>query len=153
MKTSKSFPLLRRAVLLSIAAAVPAVAGAVEMHRLHVYKTLSCGCCALWVDHAKASGFSVEVHDVRDVMPFRERFGVPDAAMSCHTAVIAGYVIEGHVPAADIKRLLKERPKAVGIAVPGMVQGSPGMEQGRPAERYDVVLFGDGRVQRVFARH
>ncbi len=73
--------------------------------------------------------------------------------MSCHTAVIAGYVIEGHVPAADIKRLLKERPRAVGIAVPGMVQGSPGMEQGRPAERYDVVLFGEGRVQRVFARH
>jgi hypothetical protein len=152
MKTSKNYGGLRRLALLALASA-PVWAGAVEMHRLHVYKTLSCGCCALWVDHVKASGFSVEVHDVRDVMPLRERFGVPDAAMSCHTAVIAGYVIEGHVPAADITRLLKERPKAVGIAVPGMVQGSPGMEQGRPRERYDVVLFGNSRVQRVFARH
>jgi len=152
MKRLRNFRLLRQLVLLTMAAA-PVVASAVEMHRLHVYKTLSCGCCALWVDHAKASGFSVEVHDVRDVMPFRERFGVPDAAMSCHTAAIAGYVIEGHVPAADVKRLLRERPGATGIAVPGMVQGSPGMEQGKAPERYDVVLFGDGRVQRVFARH
>lgn len=152
MKRLRNFRLLRQLTLLTMAAA-PVVASAVEMHRLHVYKTLSCGCCALWVDHAKASGFSVEVHDVRDVMPFRERFGVPDAAMSCHTAAIAGYVIEGHVPAADVKRLLRERPGATGIAVPGMVQGSPGMEQGKAPERYDVVLFGDGRVQRVFARH
>jgi len=152
MKASKSVGLLRRLAVLAIAA-TPAWAGAAEMHRMTVYKTPSCGCCALWVDHARANGFRVAVHDVRDVMPFRERLGVPDAAMSCHTAEIGGYVIEGHVPAADVKRLLRERPKAAGIAVPGMVQGSPGMEQGRPAERYDVVLFGDGRVQRVFARH
>jgi len=152
MRSLKRFVRARQMALL-VAAAFPMMASAIEMHRLHVYKTLSCGCCALWVDHVKASGFSVEVHDVRDVMPYRERYGVPDEAMSCHTAVIAGYVVEGHVPASDIKRLLSEKPKATGIAVPGMVQGSPGMEQGRPPERYDVVLFGDGRVQRAFARH
>ncbi len=143
---------LRQLALLTLAS-VPVMASAVEMHRLHVYKTLSCGCCALWVEHMNASGFSVEVHDVRDVMPYRERFGVPDAAMSCHTALIAGYVVEGHVPAADVKRLLGEKPGAVGIAVPGMVQGSPGMEQGKAREPYDVVLFGNGRLQRVFAKH
>jgi len=152
MRALKNCRPVRRLALLALAT-VPMVASAVEMHRLHVYKTLSCGCCALWVEHMKASGFAVEVHDVRDVMPYREKYGVPDEAMSCHTAVIAGYVVEGHVPAADVKRLLSEKPRATGIAVPGMVQGSPGMEQGRAPERYDVVLFGEGRLQRVFAKH
>ncbi|UCG95955.1 MAG: DUF411 domain-containing protein [Burkholderiales bacterium] len=152
MKALEIYRPLRHLALLALAS-VPMMASAVEMHRLHVYKTLSCGCCALWVEHMKASGFSVEVHDVRDVMPYREKYGVPDEAMSCHTAVIAGYVVEGHVPAADVKRLLSEKPKATGIAVPGMVQGSPGMEQGRAPERYDVVLFGERRLQRVFAKH
>jgi len=152
MRALKNYRPLRQLALLALAT-VPMMASAVEMHRLHVYKTLSCGCCALWVEHMKASGFSVEVHDVRDVMPYREKYAVPDEAMSCHTAVIAGYVVEGHVPAADVKRLLSEKPRATGIAVPGMVQGSPGMEQGRAPERYDVVLFGAGRLQGVFAKH
>lgn len=152
MRALKNCRPLRQLALLALAS-VPMTASAVEMHRLHVYKTLSCGCCALWVEHMKASGFSLEVHDVRDVMPYREKYGVPDEAMSCHTAVIAGYVVEGHVPAADVNRLLSEKPRATGIAVPGMVQGSPGMEQGRAPERYDVVLFGAGRLQRVFAKH
>lgn len=153
MKALMRFRRLQQAALLSMIAVAASWANAVEVHRLHVYKTLSCGCCASWVEHMKASGFGVEIHDVRDVMPYRERFGVPDEAMSCHTALIAGYVIEGHVPAADVKRLLRERPKAVGIAVPGMVQGSPGMEQGRGREPYGVVLFDKGRTRAVFARH
>ena len=153
MKVSKSSVLLRHVALALLVASAPGVSHAIEMHRVHVYKSPSCGCCTLWVVHMKKSGFNVEVHDVRDVMPFRERFGVPDAAMSCHTAQVAGYVVEGHVPATDVKRLLRDKPNAVGITVPGMVQGSPGMEQGRGQEPYNVVLFDAGRVQGVFARH
>jgi hypothetical protein len=101
----------------------------------------------------KQRGFAVEVHDVRNVAPFRERFGVPDSMASCHTAVVVGYAIEGHVPAADVKRLLREKPKAAGIAVPGMVQGSPGMEQGRGKDPYNVVLFNASGRTTNFSAH
>ena len=153
MQTSRTPGLLRRVALLLAVAASCGTVGAVEMQRLHVYKSPACGCCALWAEHMRANGFSVEIHDVRDVMPWRERFGVPDALASCHTAQVGGYVTEGHVPAADVKRMLRDKPNATGIAVPGMVQGSPGMEQGRGREPYVVVLFGAGGEQRVFARH
>jgi len=129
------------------------VMAAEELPAVEVYKTLSCGCCGFWVEHMKQSGFKVNVHNVRDVTPMREKYGVPDAMASCHTAVVGGYSIEGHVPAADVKRLLRERPKAAGIAVPGMVQGSPGMEQGRGKDPYNVVLFGGGGRPSVFAQH
>lgn len=128
------------------------VMAAEELPTVEVYKTASCGCCGSWVEHMKQSGFKVNVHSVRDVAPMREKLGVPDAMASCHTAVVGGYSIEGHVPAADVKRLLRERPKAAGIAVPGMVQGSPGMEQGRGKDPYNVILFGGGRST-VFAQH
>lgn len=124
-----------------------------ELPTVEVYKTPSCGCCGFWVEHMKQSGFKVNIHDVRDVTPVREKFGVPDAMASCHTAVVGGYAIEGHVPAADVKRLLRERPKAAGIAVPGMVQGSPGMEQGRGKDPYNVMLFSKGGKSSVFAQH
>ena len=88
----------------------------------------------------KKSGFNVEAHDVRDVMPFRERFGVPDAAMSCHTAQVAGYVIEGHVPASDIKRLLQMKPEVIGLTAPGMPIMSPGMSSETPKD-YQVIIF------------
>jgi hypothetical protein len=126
---------------------------AAELPTVEVYKTLSCGCCGLWVEHMQQSGFRINLHNVRDVTPVRENFGVPDAMGSCHTAVVGGYAIEGHVPAVDVKRLLRERPKATGIAVPGMVQGSPGMEQGQGKDPYDVILFGVARRPVVFARH
>lgn len=129
------------------------VMAAEELPAVEVYKTPSCGCCGSWVEHMQKSGFKVNVHNVRDVTPMRQSFGVPDAMASCHTAVVGGYAIEGHVPAADVKRLLRERPKAAGIAVPGMVQGSPGMEQGQGKDPYSVVLFSKGGKTSVFAQH
>ena len=129
------------------------VMAAEELPTVEVYKSPSCGCCGFWVEHMKQSGFKVNIHDVRDVTPVRQNFGVADAMASCHTAVVGGYAIEGHVPAADVKRLLRERPKAAGIAVPGMVQGSPGMEQGHGKDPYNVMLFKSGGKSSVFAQH
>ena len=116
-----------------------------------VYKSPTCGCCGEWVKHIRASGFRVEATDIRDVAPIRRRYGVPEYLASCHTAVVDGYAIEGHVPASDILRLLRERPRVRGLAVPGMVAGSPGMEQG-PPQPYATLAF-DDRGTRVFARH
>ena len=120
---------------------------------LLVTKTAFCGCCKVWVERMKAAGFTVEVKDVENVAPTARRLGVPEKLRSCHTAEIGGYAIEGHVPAADIKRLLAERPKAAGIAVPGMVMGSPGMEHGDHKEPYQVILFDRAGKTRVFASH
>jgi hypothetical protein len=105
-----------------------------------VYKTPTCGCCGKWVDHMKTAGFRVTVNEVANTAPIRARHGVKDAYASCHTAVVGGYVIEGHVPAADIRRLLKQKPKARGLAVPGMPMGSPGME-GPYQDAYSVLLL------------
>ena len=116
-----------------------------------VYKSPTCGCCSKWVDHMTASGFKVTAHDTSDMQSVKTKLGVPDAMASCHTSVIAGYVIEGHVPAADIQRLLRDKPKVAGLAVPGMVTGSPGMEGSR-SDPYNVIAFGQGKTS-VFARH
>lgn len=119
-----------------------------------VYKSPTCGCCALWADHMTAAGFPVETVDVGDMDDVKARLGVPNTLASCHTAVVGDYVVEGHVPAEDVKRLLAEQPEATGLAVPGMPIGSPGMEvEGRPADSYDVFLFTrDGRA-RIFSHH
>ena len=114
-----------------------------------VYKDPNCGCCIEWVKHLQANGFQTRVHDVRDTAPHKQKLRVPERLASCHTAVVNGYTIEGHVPAADIKRLLAERPKARGLAVPGMPQGSPGMETGK-VDRYDVLLFTDNGRSTVY---
>ena len=95
---------------------------------LTVHKSPTCGCCALWVDHVEASGFRAEIQLANDIEPVKRRVGVPAGYGSCHTAEVEGYFIEGHVPASDIQRLLKERPDALGLTVPGMPMGSPGME-------------------------
>lgn len=153
MKASLSGKLLARGAFLLFATSTATAVFALEMHRAEVYKSPSCGCCTLWVEHMKQNGFSVVVHEVRYVAPARQRLGVPDALESCHTTAIGGYAIEGHVPAADAKRLLREKPKAMGIAVPGMVQGSPGMEQGRGKDPYSVLLFQGNGSATVFARH
>ena len=116
-----------------------------------VYKSPTCGCCSKWVDHMTASGFKVIAHDTSNMQAVKTRLGVPDGMASCHTSVVNGYVIEGHVPAADIQRLLRDKPKVAGLAVPGMVMGSPGMEGGR-SDPYNVVTFGTG-ASTVFARH
>ncbi|MGZ8401616.1 MAG: DUF411 domain-containing protein [Methyloceanibacter sp.] len=101
----------------------------------------------------RKSGFKVEAHDVHDVTPTAMRLGVPTKLRSCHTSEISGYAIEGHVPAADVKRLLATRPKAAGLAVPGMVTGSPGMESGGRSEPYQTMLFDKAGKTRVFASH
>lgn len=118
-----------------------------------VYKSPTCGCCNQWIEHLQANGFTVKARNVADIMPYKSANGVPPALGSCHTAKVDGYVIEGHVPAADIKRLLKERPKVLGLAVPGMPVGSPGMEQGSHKERYDVLTFDKAGNTSVYARH
>ena len=105
-----------------------------------VWKDPSCGCCSGWVEHLRGSGFTVEAIDTADLAAVKTALGVPDELAACHTAKIDSYVIEGHVPAAAIRRLLAERPAALGLAVPGMPVGSPGMEGGTP-QPYDVVLF------------
>ncbi|RJG27914.1 DUF411 domain-containing protein [Massilia cavernae] len=104
-----------------------------------VYKTAECGCCSEWVNHLKASGFTVTALNVANPSDYRAKGGIPDALGSCHTGMVNGHAIEGHVPASDIKRLLAEKPKAAGLAVPAMPMGSPGME-GHRKDPYDVLL-------------
>jgi hypothetical protein len=119
-----------------------------------VYKNAQCGCCKNWVEHLRQSGFEVTANDVDDLAAIKSKLGVPSALGSCHTAVVGQYVVEGHVPAADIRRLLADKPKVLGIAVPGMPVGSPGMEvPGRLADRYDVTAFAKDGSQHVFASH
>ncbi|MGY6249127.1 DUF411 domain-containing protein [Bosea thiooxidans] len=121
--------------------------------KMIVTKDPNCGCCGGWVEHMKAAGFPVEVITSSDVDQVKLRLGVPDDLASCHTAEVSGYVVEGHVPADAVKRLLAEKPQARGLAVPGMPMGSPGMEvAGKAPESYEVVLFGSsGRTS--FARY
>lgn len=119
--------------------------------RADVYMSRSCGCCGEWVKHLRASGFEVNAQYVDDVTARKRRLGVPEALWSCHTGIVGEYVIEGHVPAADIRRLFSERSELKGLAVPGMPVGAPGMEQG-PAQPYATMAFGK-EGSRVFARH
>src|SRR6185503_18371813 len=118
---------------------------------IKVYKTPQCGCCKAWVDHLSENGFQVETMDMPDLALVKQKYGVTPALEACHTAVVGNYVVEGHVPADVIKRLLKERPAVVGIAVPGMPGGSPGME-GAMKERYDVLTFDRAGRSRVYAK-
>ncbi|WP_374679069.1 DUF411 domain-containing protein [Bosea sp. 47.2.35] len=130
----------------------PATA-AEALPKMTVTRDPNCGCCGAWVTHVKAAGFPVEVIEIDDVAPLKTKLGVPDALASCHTAQVGGYVVEGHVPAEAIKRLLAERPKAIGLAVAGMPVGSPGMEvRGQAPDIYEVTIFSTGR-QNVFARY
>ena len=119
-----------------------------------VYKDPACGCCSKWVDHLRANGYATQVHDRSDMNALKDTLGVPKDLRSCHTAVIGKYVVEGHVPAADVKRLLASAPKnVIGLAVPDMPVGSPGMEMGTAVDRYNVIAFGAKGTTHVFARH
>lgn len=145
--------MLRRRLLavlapLALLASAPAAAAT-----LIVTKSATCVCCSGWVEHMTKAGFTVKVNVVDDVAPTKQRLGVPATLISCHTSEIGGYVIEGHVPAADVKNLLAKRPKAIGIALPGMVMGSPGMEEGGPPQPYQIILFDKTSKTRVFASH
>lgn len=128
-------------------AASPARADADALPKALVYKTPSCGCCNLWVDHLREAGFEVDARNLNDLIPVKIDAGVPPRMSSCHTALIDGYVVEGHIPAEHVKRLLEERPDVVGIAVPGMPIGSPGME-GIGARPYQVLSWDrEGNVE------
>jgi len=144
----------RRAAL----AAVPllfaaAYASAAAPPVVEVVKSPTCGCCNGWIAHLRRAGFTVRVTEVEDLTPTARRLGVPDDLRACHTASVGGYAIEGHVPAADIQRLLRERPAAAGLAVPGMPMGSPGMEAGGAREPYRTYLFTRAGRRTVFASH
>ena len=143
----------------TVAASAPSVAhetsrAAVE---ITVFKSPTCGCCSNWVDHlrkhAEGTAFTVIARDTSDMTGVKTTAGVPEKVHSCHTAFVGGYVVEGHVPAEDILRMLKEKPKVAGIAAPGMPVGSPGMEVGSRQDAYDVVAFKRDGSTSVFAKH
>lgn len=119
---------------------------------IDVYKSATCGCCKIWIEHLEANGFKVNAHDVASPSDWREKFGIPAEYGSCHTGMVNGYAIEGHVPAKEIKRLLAAKPKARGLAVPGMPLGSPGME-GPRKDPYDVLLVKPDGKTSVFAHY
>ena len=131
----------------------PTALAAGAAQSIHVYKTPTCGCCTDWVKHLEENGFEVEVTETNNLNPIKADAGLTPALASCHTAFIGDYVIEGHVPASDIQRLLAEAPKATGLSVPGMPMGSPGMEIGNRKDHYKVILFNDAGQTRVFAEY
>ena len=131
----------------AVAAAPPRFARADDLPVIQVFKSPTCGCCSMWVDHLADSGFRVDAKDVADLDAIKKMAGVPSHLQACHTAVVDGYIIEGHIPADAIKKLLAERPDIKGIAVPGMPAGSPGMPSPTP-EPYDVIAFSEAGEQR-----
>jgi hypothetical protein len=142
---------LLTATLIATAWLFTAASAAADPAQVQVYKSPTCGCCTKWIDHLRENGFEVSATDVPDVRPIKLENGVPQRLASCHTAFVAGYVIEGHVPASDIQRLLREKPRISGLAVPEMPIGSPGMEGPNP-ERYQVISFGESGSE-IFASH
>jgi hypothetical protein len=150
----KVFTLLTAVVFAAVLSSLTLIAQSAGTP-VSVYKDPSCGCCSKWAEHLVQNGFAPRTIESTDMEPIKDRHHVPQQARSCHTALVAGYVIEGHVPAADIRRLLKERPPGiVGLAVPGMPVGSPGMEvPGANAQPFDVVAFDKAGRTRVFASH
>ena len=155
-KAGISPALARRTLLMGLgallggAALMPRAARA-GMPEVVVYKDPYCGCCGKWAEHLSRSGFAITVHEVADMAPVKRKAGIPAAMESCHTAVVGGYLIEGHVPAGDIRRLLAERPAVRGLAAPGMPASAPGMDM--PGEPYLVFAFYADGASAVFASH
>jgi hypothetical protein len=146
----------RSPVEVAVAAPEGGATNLAQAPEMTVYKSPTCGCCKRWIEHMRAAGFAVEAVDVEgeDLTAVKQRYGVVRELSSCHTAIVGDYVIEGHVPAEDVVRLLKERPEISGLTVPGMPVGTPGMEMpGREADRYEVLAFdGQGNTQ-LYSRH
>ena len=140
---------MTKAILAPLALLMSAQASAAA---IEVIKSPYCGCCAKWIEHLRVEGFDVKVTDTEQLSAVKDELKVPAALRSCHTAKVGKYVVEGHVPAADIERLLKEKPDAIGIAVPGMPMGAPGMEHGDHKEPYETVLF-TAKGTKTFASH
>jgi hypothetical protein len=131
------------------------LATASELPTVTVYKSPQCGCCQMWADHMAEEGFKVKVKNVSNLRGTKAKYEIPPHLETCHTAVVGDYVVEGHVPASTVKRLLEEGPDLAGIVVPGMPKGSPGMEQGLPAnyDRYRVLALGHDGTTAVYERH
>ena len=147
----------RRSLLSGVAglwsiSSLPALAASV-LPEVEVFRSPYCGCCGAWVAHMKSAGFPVKVTMVNDTTAARKRLGMPDSFGSCHTATVAGYVVEGHVPADEVKKLLAARPTAIGLAVPSMPPGSPGMEVGTRADPYQVLLIDRNGRASVYANY
>jgi hypothetical protein len=136
----------------SVTLGAPLFARAAAAPVVEVYKSEGCGCCEGWVEHLKANGFKVNAKNVASPSDYREKFGIPKELGSCHTGLVQGYALEGHVPASEIKRLLAERPKAIGLAVPSMPLGSPGMEGDR-SDPYDVFLVQAGGRRSIYKHY
>lgn len=145
---TRRFPLFATLLMLGATGVVQAQAA----ETVDVYKSPYCGCCGKWAEHITQAGFTVKTHEVTDVPGTRKKLGMPEKLASCHTAKVGNYLIEGHVPAADIKRLLKEQPKALGLAVPAMPPGSPGMDIPNSPPYETLLVQADGST-RVFAKH
>lgn len=118
-----------------------------------VFRSPTCGCCGQWIEHAKAAGFTVKDEVTEDMGAIKQQYGIPENLTSCHTTVVGDYVVEGHIPAEDVQRLLIEKPDVAGIAVPGMPIGSPGMESGDYVEPYTVFSFAESGETAPFAEH
>ena len=147
MDSMKRHTFLRNLAAIPLLAVLPAVGAGPQVI---VYKTPTCGCCGKWVEHLRQSGFAPKVTDLPNLSAVKQSSGVPQNLQSCHTSMIDGYAIEGHVPADVIRQLLKEKPKVAGIAVPGMPMGSPGME-GAYKDKFNIVAFAQDGTQKVYA--
>lgn len=130
-----------------------AVQGGPHANQIVMYKNPGCGCCTAWGDHMEQAGFTVTEKPTGELAGIKADLGVPYNMGSCHTALVDGYVVEGHVPVKEVKKLLEERPDAIGLAVPGMPVGSPGMEQGNRTEPYDVILFDEEGRRDTYASY
>ena len=150
---------MRRRFFLNASAALAALAtlptqAAIEpLKVVRVFKFAGCNCCGNWVNHMRSAGFAVQVTDVADTAAARKRLGMPDRFGSCHAATVDGYAIEGHVPAAEVKRLLDRRPTAIGLAVPSMPPSAPGMDMRGRQDRYQVLLIDAAGQSSVFANY
>ena len=149
------FTVIAGALLLVTGLALVAVAAPQKAAPIVVYKSPTCGCCGAWIQHLMARDFQVELHNVGDAQltAVERESRVPEDLVSCHTAKVGGYIVEGHVPAEDIQRILREKPAIAGIAVAGMPIGSPGMEQGATKQPFTTMAFTKDGKKSVFARH
>lgn len=138
-------------VLLATAGYAQQAQQAAKLIPIAVYKSPTCGCCAKWIDHLRGNGFEVTVTDQADMTPFKDKHSIAPALRSCHTGIVNGYVVEGHVPADLVKKMIAERPKIAGLTVPGMPMGSPGME-GPRKDPYDVLTFDKTGKTTVYAK-
>ncbi|NEQ53020.1 MAG: DUF411 domain-containing protein [Leptolyngbya sp. SIO3F4] len=137
----------------SLVSSSPTTIDTVASSEVTVFHSPTCGCCGLWIEHMEASGFQINDQVTEDMTAIKQQYGVPTSLRSCHTAVVDGYILEGHIPAEDIQRLLAEKPDVAGIAVPGMPTGSPGMESGNYVEPYTVFSFEPDGTATAFATH